>query len=52
MLYETRHDDWGPVTRATYRREPYIHITLPDGSTADGKASAWTHDKVRAISGR
>lgn len=31
-----------PVTRAPYRREPYVRATLDDGTTVDGKATAWT----------
>ena len=31
-----------PITRADYRREPYVRVTLDDGTTLDGKAKAWT----------
>lgn len=34
------------ITRAPYRREPYVRLTLRDGSTLDGKALAWTRDRV------
>lgn len=35
-----------PVTRAPYRREPYVRATLGDGTTVDGKATAWTTARV------
>lgn len=31
-----------PITRADYQREPYVRVTLDDGNTVDGKATAWT----------
>ncbi|MEO9246480.1 hypothetical protein ABDK96_02150 [Citricoccus nitrophenolicus] len=49
MHYEDRNDSWGPTTQATYKQEPYICIALPDGTTVDGKALAWTKDKVYAL---
>ncbi len=49
VLYDHREDAWGPVTRSTCRREPYLRIALPDGTVVDGKATAWTGDKVCAF---
>ena len=46
MHYEDRDEAWGPVTRAEYQREPYVRAALSDGSTADGKAHAWTRGQV------
>lgn len=34
------------VTRAPYRREPYVRATLDDVTTVDGKATAWTQDSA------
>ena len=36
----------GTVTHAPYRREPYIRVTFPDGTTRDGKALGWTREYV------
>ncbi|WP_313816328.1 hypothetical protein [Citricoccus sp.] len=49
MQYSERDDAWGHVTRPREGQEPYIRITLPDGTTADGQARAWTQDKVYAL---
>lgn len=46
MHYDAYQPEWGPVTHATYQREPYVRATLADGTTVDGKASAWTQDYV------
>ena len=35
--------------RYPYGRFPYIRITLDDGSTVDGKASAWQGDRFLAV---
>ena len=40
------HLDPADVTRAPYRREPYVRVTWQDGSVRDGKAMAWTRDRV------
>jgi len=48
MFYQNYEPSWGPVTRAGYGREPYIRITLPDGRIKEGRAYAWTNDKVLA----
>lgn len=45
------YPDWTPgldaqVTRGQYRRYPYVRATLPDGTTRDGTATAWTRDRV------
>jgi hypothetical protein len=34
--------------RYAYGREPYVRITLEDGSTVDGKAHAWQGDRFLA----
>lgn len=34
------------VGRPPYRREPYVHATLPDGTAVDTKAAAWTSTHV------
>jgi hypothetical protein len=34
-----------PVTRAPYRREPYVRATI-DGTTIDAKAIGWTREHV------
>src|SRR5699024_10755267 len=31
-----------------FGRGPYVHITLPDGRVLEGRASAWTKNKVLA----
>lgn len=49
MLYYQCDEDWGPVTRPRTGQQPYIRITLPDGTVVDGKATAWTKDKVCAL---
>lgn len=46
MHYEDRDDSWRPTTHAPYKREPYVRAELADGTTVDGKASAWARDKV------
>lgn len=45
------YPDWIPgpgakVTRGEYRRYPYARAVLPDGTTRDGTATAWTRDRV------
>lgn len=37
---------WGPISRPEYRREPYVRIAFPGGTTLDGKATAWTDTTV------
>lgn len=34
------------VTHAPYRREPYVRVRFPDGTTQDAKAVAWTRTQV------
>ena len=34
------------VTHAPYRREPYVRVRFPGGVVVDGKAVAWTRDRV------
>jgi hypothetical protein len=34
------------LVRAEYEREPYVRATLDDGTTLDGKATAWTSTHV------
>ena len=36
----------GRVVHETYRREPYVRVTLPNGRSMDGKAVAWTREFV------
>ena len=48
MFYKNYNTAWGQVTRPGFGREPYVHITLPDGRVLEGRASAWTRDKVLA----
>jgi len=48
MFYKNYNPAWGPVTRAGYGRKPYILVTLPDGRVLEGRASAWTKNKVLA----
>ena len=38
----------GTVVHAPYRREPYIRVQQPDGTTLDAKAAAWTQTHVLA----
>lgn len=35
--------------RYVYDRQPYVRITLEDGTTVDGKAHAWQGDKFLAV---
>lgn len=41
---------WRPdpadVVHAPYRRELYVRVSYPDGTVRDGKALAWTRDRV------
>lgn len=46
MYHEAYKPEWGPVSRAGYRREPYVRVKLGDGATVDGKATAWTENYV------
>ena len=39
--------DPAQVTHAPYRRELYIRVTWHDGTLRDGKAMAWTRERVR-----
>lgn len=38
--------DPSQVTHAPYRREPYIRVRFADGTVRDGKAMAWTRERV------
>lgn len=46
MPYEAYDSAWGPVSRPEYRRELYVRVMLADGTTLDGKATAWTATTV------
>ena len=46
MHYDAYDPVWGPVSRPEYRREPYVRVTFADGTTMDGKATAWTATTV------
>lgn len=48
MLYESYDPAWGPATLPQYNQYPYILITTSDGMQFQGRATAWTRDKVRA----
>ena len=39
----------GACHRYPYGRQPYVRITLEDGTTVDGKASAWQGDRFLAV---
>ncbi len=41
----TSRADSPHISRAAYRREPYVHVS-GEGMDLDGKAVAWTRDRV------
>lgn len=46
MYYPDWIPDQGAVTRGQYRRYPYARATLPDGTTRNGKVTAWTTERA------
>lgn len=47
LLVYGEHDvDPDEVQSASYRREPYVRVDLPDLGTVDAKATRWTDSRV------